>query len=370
MKDIALKVLKTLISHGYEAYIVGGFVRDFLLGEDNPDIDITTDATPEQVMSLFDHVIPTGIKHGTVTVVLKNKLVEITTFRSDGKYKDGRRPESVRYSKSIKEDLSRRDFTINSFLLDSNFELIDYLEARDDLDNQLIKTIGRPSRRFKEDALRMLRAIRFVSKLGFEIDKETMDAIYDNKELLRKVSIERVKHELAKIFEGKYYLMAKGLLEQLRLPRIDFRYPKVQLSEVEMYSILSVENCFDVSMWKFSNNEKVFINNVCELLGSDYNLFLLYKIANIEEYFNVIEYFEGTDVVEQLKSMVPQLPIRSRNDIVINGNDIMELGFDGIMIGEIISALEWKIVFNELDNNKEVLLDYIRRNYDKNKRVN
>ncbi len=370
MKEIALKVLKTLITHGYEAYIVGGFVRDFLLGEENPDIDITTNATPEQITSLFDHVIPTGIKHGTVTVVMENRLVEITTFRSDGEYKDGRRPEYVRYSKSIKEDLSRRDFTINSFLLDSNFELIDYLDAREDLDNQLIKTIGKPSRRFKEDALRMLRAIRFVSKLGFEIDKETMDAIYDSKELLRKVSIERVRHELAKIFEGKYYLMAKGLLEQLRLPRIDFKYPRIQLSEVEMYSILSVTNCFDVSMWKFSNHEKIFINNVNELLGSDYNLFLLYEIANIEEYFNIIEYFEGTEVVEQLKTVVEKLPIRSRSDIVINGNDIIELGFDGIMIGEIIKVLEWKIVFGELDNDREVLLNYIRRNYDKNKRVN
>ncbi len=370
MKDTAIKVLKTLIGHGYEAYIVGGFVRDFLLGEYSDDIDITTNATPKEVMEIFDRVIPTGIKHGTVTVIVDNKLIEITTFRSDGEYKDNRRPDSVKYSHDIKEDLSRRDFTINSFLLDADLNIIDHLGGRDDLNAQIIRTIGRPSRRFKEDALRMLRAIRFVSKLGFEIDILTLDAIYENKHLLRKISIERIRQELKKIFEGKYYFMAKGLLEDINFPRIDFCYPKKSMSEAEMYSCINMDNCFSVNDWKFSNHDKTFINNVSTLLNSDYNCYLLYKIPRIEDYYRVIEYYEGEEVLKSIQMIVNTLPIRSKNDIIINGNDILELGFSGVMVGVILNDVERKIAECSLDNNIDDITDYIRRNYDKNKRVN
>lgn len=370
MREVAIKVLKTLIGHGYEAYIVGGFVRDFLLGEESLDIDITTNATPEQVTELFDRVIPTGIKHGTVTVVVDNTLIEITTYRSDGLYLDNRRPESIRYSKNIQEDLKRRDFTINSFLLNANMRVIDYLGARADLEAQVIRTIGKPSMRFKEDALRMLRAIRFVSKLGFEIEEETLKAIYEHKDLLRNISIERVKAELSKIFEGKYYFMAKGLLEDICFPRLEYKYPKKSLPEVEMYSCINIDNCFNTTDWKFSNQEKAFIHNVELLLESDYNPYLLYKIPNIEDYYNIIGYYEGKDVVSNIEYIVESLPIRSKNDIIINGYDLIDLGFDGAMIGVILNNVERLIVEGKLQNDKQDVIDYIRRNYDENKRVN
>lgn len=370
MKTVALKVLKTLISHGYEAYIVGGFVRDFLLGEDSLDIDITTNATPEQIMSIFERCIPTGIKHGTVTVVIDEALIEITTYRSDGEYLDHRRPNKVFYSNDVKEDLSRRDFTINSFLMDAEENVVDHLNGKEDLDEQIIRTIGNPSRRFKEDALRMLRAIRFVSKLGFEIHPETLAAIYKHKHLLRNISIERIKQEMKKIFEGKYYLMAKGLLEDIGFPKIDFRYPKYSMNEVEMYACINIENCFDTWEWKFSNNQKMFIHNAYQLLHSDFNCYLLYKIPDIEDYYGVVNYFEGEAVLGELKKVVEQLPIRNKKDLIVTGNDLIDMGFNGVMIGVILDDVERQVATCKLENNHEDVVDYIRRNYDENKRIN
>ena len=197
-------VLNRLNEAGYEAYLVGGSVRDFLLNKHNKDIDITTNAIPEEVKRIFVDfpVIDTGIKHGTVTILYKNLPIEITTYRIDGEYQDSRHPKEVKFTSSLKEDLSRRDFTINAMAY--NNELIDYYGGRDDLKNKMLRAVGNPNKRFEEDALRILRGLRFASNLGFSIEEKTILAMRENKLLLKNISSERIQNELNAILLGDY----------------------------------------------------------------------------------------------------------------------------------------------------------------------
>ena len=180
MKMNISETLKTLSSifksHGYSLYLVGGAVRDYLLSKPSHDFDFTTDARPEEIKDMFRHTIDTGIKHGTVTVLFKGESFEITTFRTEGDYSDSRHPDSVTFVRSLSEDLKRRDFTINAFACDlSSGEIIDQHGGFEDLNNGVIRAIGNPYERFKEDALRIMRAARFSSKLGFQIEEKTKE---------------------------------------------------------------------------------------------------------------------------------------------------------------------------------------------------
>ncbi|MCK5248653.1 MAG: HD domain-containing protein [Spirochaetaceae bacterium] len=210
-----------------QCWLVGGAVRDGLLGRSSEDYDLATDAEPEEVMKLFRRTIPTGIKHGTVTVLLGTHQFETTTFRRDGKYTDGRRPDKVAYSGDILEDLARRDFTINAIAWDLiNKRLLDPHNGREDLKNRIIRAIGRPAERFEEDGLRSIRACRFASQLGFSIDDETMKAIGGTLSNLPSISAERIWEELKKIFISPKpstafrLFLETGLLELL-LPELD-----------------------------------------------------------------------------------------------------------------------------------------------------
>ncbi|MCQ2490576.1 MAG: HD domain-containing protein [Ruminococcus sp.] len=196
--------LNKLEAAGFEAYIVGGCVRDMLLGRTVNDWDITSSALPEQIMSVFSElkVIPTGLKHGTVTAVRSGVPFEITTFRVDGSYSDSRRPDSVRFTSSLEEDLARRDFTINAMAMDVRGELYDPFGGRNDLQARLIRAVGEPERRFGEDALRILRAVRFASVLGFSIEKQTAAAALELRGLLDNISRERCRDELSKMIMG------------------------------------------------------------------------------------------------------------------------------------------------------------------------
>ena len=197
-------VLNKLNESNYQAYLVGGCVRDYLLNREINDYDICSDATPDQVMDVFkDHtIIPTGLQHGTVTLVLDKEPIEITTFRIDSQYKDNRHPESVIFTKDLKEDLARRDFTINALAMDSHSNIYDYYNGQDDLNHRLIRCVNNPNTRFNEDALRILRALRFSSVLSFTIEETTKQSIFDNKELLDNIASERIKIELDKLLCG------------------------------------------------------------------------------------------------------------------------------------------------------------------------
>ncbi len=199
----ARAVLETLETAGHEAWCVGGCVRDALLGRVPGDWDVTTSALPEETMAVFGPLAePTGLKHGTVTVKTLDSPIEVTTFRVDGTYHDHRRPDSVTFTASLEEDLARRDFTINAMAVDLRGELRDPFEGRADLERRVLRCVGEPDRRFQEDALRILRGLRFAAALGLEIEPETAAAIHRNRELLGAIAAERVQTEFFKVLAG------------------------------------------------------------------------------------------------------------------------------------------------------------------------
>lgn len=203
--DCAKEVIGTIENNGHEAFLVGGCVRDLLLNKVPHDWDITTDLSPDQVISLFgeENTIPTGIKHGTVTVVCKGEQYEVTTYRIDGEYSDFRHPNSVSFCSSIEEDLSRRDFTINAMAMDIRGNIVDPFDGRTHLEHKLIMCVGNPNARFQEDPLRILRAARFASVLDFKLESKTYNAMITNRGLLKKVANERITAEFLKLLSGK-----------------------------------------------------------------------------------------------------------------------------------------------------------------------
>lgn len=227
-KEVKL-IIDTFYKNNFEAFMVGGCVRDILLGSLPKDYDITTSAKPEITISLFHKTIPTGLKHGTVTVLISNEPYEVTTYRTEGKYIDNRRPSSVNFVTYIKEDLSRRDFTINALAYNEKVGLIDYFNGTDDIKNKIIRCVGNADKRFKEDALRMLRAVRFSCQLNFDIHENTYTAIKNNYKLINNISSERIRDELCKILisdnpsKGLEILRDTKLLEII-LPEINALY--------------------------------------------------------------------------------------------------------------------------------------------------
>ncbi|WP_278599735.1 CCA tRNA nucleotidyltransferase [Clostridium tertium] len=219
-------IIDTFYKNNFEAFMVGGCVRDSILNNSPKDYDITTSAKPEDTLSLFEKTIPTGIKHGTVTVLINNNSYEVTTYRTEGNYLDNRRPSSVNFVSDIRDDLSRRDFTINALAYNKSAGLVDYFNGISDIKNSIIRCVGDADKRFKEDALRMLRAIRFSCQLNFDIEEETYNAILNNNKLISNISFERIRDELCKILisdnpsKGLILLKDTGLLGII-LPEIN-----------------------------------------------------------------------------------------------------------------------------------------------------
>lgn len=220
MPDNVQYILEQLHKAGFEAYIVGGCVRDMILGIEPYDYDMTTSAEPDQVKALFDRTIDTGIEHGTVTVMMDDEGYEVTTYRLDGVYTDHRRPDSVDFTKSLTEDLKRRDFTINAMAYNPDEGVVDLFNGQEDLKAGVIRCVGKATERFTEDALRMLRAIRFAARFGFVIEAETEAAIRDLHGLIANVSAERIQVELTKTLCSKHpeymdKLVTFGLIDDL-----------------------------------------------------------------------------------------------------------------------------------------------------------
>lgn len=210
-------VINALADAGFSAYVVGGCVRDYFLGNRTSDTDITTSAKPYEVEKILADknikVVETGLKHGTVTAVIDKTPLEITTFRADGEYRDSRHPQSVEFVTDIEQDLKRRDFTVNAMAYNDERGLVDLFGGREDIENRIIRTVGEPDARFKEDALRIMRALRFSSVLGFEIEEKTKKSIFDNMYLLENISAERIFSELSKLLCGKNVL---NVLDEFR----------------------------------------------------------------------------------------------------------------------------------------------------------
>ena len=234
-------IIKKLTDAGYEAYVAGGAVRDMMMKTEPHDYDIATSAHPEIVMSLFERTIDTGIKHGTVTVIINKTGYEVTTFRLDGNYNDGRHPESVEFVNSVYVDCSRRDFTINSMMYGYDGETIDFFGGVADIERKLIRCVGEPEKRFMEDALRMLRAVRFCATLSFELSPDVEKAIKKCSMLIRRVSNERIFEELNKILlspNPDYIRMLHklGLLQYI-IPQLDICFGEAQRNKYHVYDV-------------------------------------------------------------------------------------------------------------------------------------
>lgn len=241
MPENANRIIHTLQDAGYEAYIVGGCVRDAMLGREPDDWDITTSATPEEVKALFCRTIDTGIAHGTVTVMFGKEGYEVTTYRVDGKYEDHRRPASVTFTASLIEDMKRRDFTINAMAYNEEEGLVDHFDGIGDLKKQIIRCVGNPKERFDEDALRILRAVRFAAQLDFQIDENTRKAIRNQSVFLRDISAERIHVELTKLLVSKHPERLRAAYElgvtAVVLPELDRMMETSQNNKHHIYSV-------------------------------------------------------------------------------------------------------------------------------------
>ncbi|MEG1992382.1 MAG: CCA tRNA nucleotidyltransferase [Acetivibrio sp.] len=246
-------IINNLIAHGYEAYGVGGCVRDTYLGKAPKDWDITTSAKPETVKELFQRTIDTGIQHGTVTVMLDKEGFEVTTYRIDGEYEDSRHPRNVEFTCNLKEDLKRRDFTINAMAYNSKEGLVDIFDGIGDIQRKLIRCVGNPLERFEEDALRMLRAIRFAGQLGFSIDGATREAIIEKAPTLKNISAERIRVEVDKLLRSKQPELLKEASKtgmcKVFLPEFD---RMLQQEQNNPYHIFSVGNHVLKAVWELN----------------------------------------------------------------------------------------------------------------------
>ena len=369
----AIDILKIFNQNGYEAYFVGGCVRDYLLGEDFSDIDITTNALPDQVKKVFRKSIDTGIQHGTVTILVNGDSYEVTTFRTEEDYANHRSPEKVEFVSNLREDLDRRDFTINAMALDYNGKLFDYHNGEIDLSSKIIRTVNNPNERFYEDALRMLRAFRFSSKLGFDIENKTLEAIKKNAQLISYVSIERIVNEFRKLLAGKGNLKSFELLLGSKLNvYIPFLKEIKTIQDFTNYTfcqslyILSKVNdiSFDTLKYlKLSNKEvkliKEFEKINIEFLKNTPLEIILYRY-NIEDVIFVNNYYNYKKITA-IKNCI--LVINSFNDIEITSQEIIRTinKNPGPWIKSITLELEKEILLRRLNNNKKDILDFLSK---------
>jgi tRNA nucleotidyltransferase (CCA-adding enzyme) len=373
-------IIKKLHEFGYEAYFVGGFVRDYLLGVESKDVDITTNALPEEVEKIFDNTRATGKKYGTITVFIEDFGFEVTTYRIDKLYLNHRKPESVVFSHKLKEDLSRRDFTINALAMNDKAEVIDLFNGQDDLKKGIIKAIGNADERFREDALRILRALRFVSRLNFTIEENTLQSMRNNLELLKKLANERILSELEEIFSSPYNKSAVSYMEIIGFKEVFDEFASgIQVYLDSEYS-LDFSQFFAMNLfllkkeipefWKFSNKDKLLIYKYVHILNTikntRFNPLILYKCGlnvslQANEILRVLN--KDNDQKELIIKLFNELPIKKREELAINGHDI--LGLQDInneeIIGKVIDEIESQVVLGHLKNETTILKEYAKQ---------
>ena len=359
MKDIALKLINKITDAGFDAYIVGGFVRDYLLGIESNDVDVNTNATPKDLLSIFKDSISPQEDYGSVTVIYNNIRFEITTFRKETGYLDHRRPEKIEYINDLYEDIVRRDFTINSLCMDKDGNIIDLLNVRDDIDKKIVKAIGNPIDRFREDSLRILRAVRFSVTLEFELDKELIKAIKECSYLLKDLSYYRKKDELDKIFtcknslNGIKLLIDLGLDKVLELDNLD----KVKRTN-SLIGVWAILNVWD--KYPFTNNEKALMKDINIVMErNNLDPMTLYKYGL---YVNSVA-GEMKDLdIKKITESYDNLIIHKRKDLDITSDDIIKCinKKPGPFINEIYNDIENEVLYRRLNNNKEDIIKYIK----------
>ena len=364
MLDVALKLLKEINSHSYKAYIVGGFVRDYLLGIESKDIDITTNATPKQLKEIFEDSCLPNEEYGSVIIEKNGVRFEITTFRKEIEYDNNRRPVEIKYIDDLETDLIRRDFIINTICMDSCGNIIDLLDGRTDLDNKLIRTVGNASSKFLEDSLRILRAIRFATILDFDLDLELKEAILEHKHLIKNLSYQRKKSELDKIFTSSYRKKGIELLLELEIDK-ELEIPNLSLvlttnvsSSIGVWSILDVKD-----LYPFNKNEMELIEDINNALNlNNMDPMSLYKYGL---YVNsVAGNIKGQDI-KNITESYNALVIKSRDEIDIDSFGIMNLlhKSPGKYLKDIYDDIEREILYRRLKNSREMIENYIINKY-------
>ena len=384
----ALMIIERLRKSGFEANVVGGAVRNHILGIPVSDIDMTTSATPDVTSALFSdlRVIETGIKHGTVTVLVDGEPYEITTYRTDGDYLDNRHPECVKFTPNLSEDLARRDFTVNAIAYNPYDGFTDLYDGISDIRNRVIRAVGDPETRFREDALRILRAIRFASVLGFTVEGNTASAVRKTAHLLDNVSRERVFVEWKKLVGGDsaYDVIAEypdvisiaiPQLTSIRLPKRElFDSANEFVRSMALFYLSSVDSVksFESAMTALRTDNKYKRTGVnalrivceydltdpvdirlCAYRNNTDSAFFAIQLAYTVGKLDAAEYSAALDVLQNRK-------LESVADLDIGGVDLITLGVRGPAVGKMLDALALAVIKGECDNRHDELLSYLK----------
>ena len=373
-----LSVLNTLKDSGFEAYLVGGCVRDMLLGLTPLDYDITTSATPEQIKLCFERTIDTGIKHGTVTVIVDKTPIEVTTFRTEGDYNDSRRPENVTFVTDINKDLSRRDFTVNAIAYNPETGFVDPFYGMEDIKRKTLRAVGNPKKRFSEDALRIMRLFRFASVLGFNIEEDTKNAAINCADALQKISVERIYTELKKLCIGKHIHLAKPLFESGALEFLGFNsLEKTELikefsnKDLKLFSLIffcSMDTEKTLLLLKASNKTKDYFKLMSFCLENEpYTKAeikrLLNKVLDPQILFDAAEFIGFTQnkdtsfITKTTKEILEQNEPYKISHLAISGDDLKQLGLEGKEIKAKLDFLLEVVIENKELNQKNILIN-------------
>ena len=362
-------VLDTLNAAGHEAYIVGGCVRDALMDRTPKDWDVCTSALPEETKAAFagEKTIDTGLQHGTVTVMYEAQPVEITTYRIDGEYKDGRHPEAVAFTRSLKEDLARRDFTINAMAYHPQTGLVDPFGGRTAIADKTLRCVGESEKRFDEDALRIMRGLRFAAELGFDIEEETLNAMRSCKDGVGKVSKERINVELSKLLMGEFadtVLEKNGeLLEDIveglqavpvsQLPQnLAIRLAEVFPKDTGKYLRLLK---YDGSTIRYARVLSRLRDTPAPTEPKKEMVRFLHKHGEV---ITAMHYARaGREELVALGHLLEQKPCYRYSDLAIGGNDLIEVGMNpGPALGETLKKILELVIEEEIENERETLL--------------
>jgi len=386
----AVPLLEKIEKAGYEAYFVGGSVRDLLIGREISDVDIASSATPVELKAIFPKTIDVGIEHGTIVILFNGMAYEVTTFRSESEYEDFRRPAGVEFIRSLQDDLMRRDFTMNAIAMDKQGKLIDPFRGTQAIKERMIRTVGDPFERFQEDGLRMMRAIRFHSQLGFEIEDKTLDALKALAPLLKHISVERKTMEFEKLLAGTYrkdaiikltetdiYQFLPGLADLKSEITHMAEYDCGDLSVEEMWALLLFQCKWQqkeldafLKAWKLPVKKIQYIKSLLAWLkirfAKNWTKLALYQAgfmiaAGAERLFNILHHQEANLNLEHLQKSYESLPIKKLTDLEINGGDLQEWfqKKPGPWIKEKLKAAEAAVINQEIENKKEILREWL-----------
>jgi len=379
--EFVSSIITRLEKAGFEAYMVGGCVRDILMGRMPHDWDVTTSALPGDIETLFDKTAATGERHGTVTVFIDGNQAEVTAFRTESAYTDHRRPDAVTFVSDLGEDLKRRDFTINAMALTAGGILIDHFGGKTDLEGRIIRCVGNPRERFSEDALRMLRALRFKAELGFEIEQFTLAAIKDCAQLSARLSPERVRGELCRILlSGKpetieeiialgltdnYIRSGKAVLGGLSdLPRrLETRLCFLCVKLLRSGQISDAEHL--LSGLRFDSKTVALVGKASSLLfaGLPDTVPAMKRVLSKNGYASVslaAETSPDSEIRGLLEGVVSSGECFSLNRLALNGSDLLALGFRGKEIGKTLNYLLEHVIDYPADNERNILLNIVK----------